>query len=436
MRGCLRFLRSGSRYWSGMSYNLDRAGQVLTETQLAYGRCAAPGLVLRPFERAARADRPGGDAACRDERNSSATPCSISGGALLLRRLRHTRSERRMRDEMTDLGCGENLNASAKSTACRRLPVGHVSSASAFQDCGRGFGENSRRHPRPPHHNFAFLQPRLAGLSLFVPADAENPVYLASADYRPPRGDVEAAGAPAALRPGSAKPPAIGWSLRRARRAHRRGAHRTAGVGGKRGLCRELDDLGRGTDEAADPTTVGERFDPGRWRKCVTGGRHYHRRRGAAAISRRLRPLRRVKSLLVRGAAIKRENAAAVQGLQADLGLYADVAGGARHPVEHDDAVGLALREIQGKADAGFITAEDAGRIAQSSTAISPGARRDARSRPIRSPPSTASRAARISQASMGTPRAPDGRGRARRAGPSRARADRAAAVRRDTPTS
>ncbi len=42
------------------------------------------------------------------------------------------------------------------------------------------------------------------------------------------------------------------------------------------------------------------------------------------------------------------------------------MAAGARHPVEHDDAVALALREIQGKADAGFITAEDAGRIAQS----------------------------------------------------------------------
>lgn len=209
------------------------------------------------------------------------------------------------------------------------------------------------------------------------------PTYQTSVDYHLPRGDVEAAGAPgrAFAKFGEAVGEFGGKVAdivaarekadREAKATQAAQAAQAADAENQRadGTAKAMASLRQTIEQfetEVNPDAVMRRY----WEQADTIGQDIAggiRDKGARAqVEADYGNLARVQAALLQGDSLRRLAEQGRGDLQRNLGLYADVAAGARHPVEHDDAVALALREIQGKADAGFITAEDAGRIEQS----------------------------------------------------------------------
>ncbi len=196
------------------------------------------------------------------------------------------------------------------------------------------------------------------------------PTDTASLDYRPSRGDVAAAGASglALAKFGETALQVAGDYAERANQAEKARQKAITEADRANGTSQAMAALHQ-TIEAfeadTDPNTIMDR-----WMERVdTAGQDIFagiRDSGARAqVEADYGNLARVQAALLQGDSLRRLSERGRRDLDRNLGLYADVAAGARHPLEHDDAVRLALREIQGKADAGFIARDDAGRIEQ-----------------------------------------------------------------------
>jgi hypothetical protein len=198
------------------------------------------------------------------------------------------------------------------------------------------------------------------------------PTYLASADYRPARGDLSTAGAPGRMlaqfgEAAGELAETIGAQAQKVELAKKAGQAQ-AEAARARGTADAVELLHQSIadfDADTDPASMMGRY---RLRADEIGQpifeaiRDPQARRQAEADYKTFAD---VQGTLLQRDALKTFTAKGRQELAGHLDLYAGLAAGARHPLEHGDAVDLAVREIQGKAAAGFITAAEADSLEQ-----------------------------------------------------------------------
>jgi hypothetical protein len=198
------------------------------------------------------------------------------------------------------------------------------------------------------------------------------PTYLASADYRPPRGDLSEAGVPGRMLAQFGASvgdlaDAIGAQAKKADLAKKAEqaqaeAERARGTAQAWQRLRETID---GFEQDSDPDTIMDRWQARRGEIGQEISAGIANPEARAETERDFDNLAATQTAFLRRHVIGQIAEQGRRDLDDHLAAYADHAIDARHPVEWDDAVDLALREIHNKAAAGFITAAEADSLEQ-----------------------------------------------------------------------
>lgn len=184
--------------------------------------------------------------------------------------------------------------------------------------------------------------------------------YEAQYAFNPPRGDIAGAGASgmALARQANAVSDQFADLADKQKVARQRAELADANMKGATALADLELELERDTDFATQPERFKQRSQE--LRQSIADGIQDGAVRGL--FQQDFDKLALSKSVSVRRDAFKRENDDARAKLDANLDTYAELAGKSRNDQEYADIVTMARMEISNKAEAGYITREDAGK--------------------------------------------------------------------------